>query len=185
MKSVLLLTAIGLAAGLASGQGINTSRMTKAQKIRFAESAGPAEIARHATIIDMNTMKELRKGTNGWVCYADPMGPACADKAWQAWTDAWMNKTEPKFSGSGIEYMLAGDQGASNTNPFDIKPTKENKWVVTKAHVMVIYEDPHVLDAFSDDPKNGGPWVMWKGTPYAHLMIPVVVSGSAVSFPRK
>jgi len=30
-----------------------------------------------------------------------------------------------------------------------------------------------LLDAFSTDPKNGGPWVMWKGTPYAHLMVPV------------
>ena len=25
----------------------------------------------------------------------------------------------------------------------------------------------------STDPKNGGPWVMWKGTPYAHIMAPV------------
>ena len=25
----------------------------------------------------------------------------------------------------------------------------------------------------SDDPKSGGPWVMWKGTPYAHLMVRV------------
>jgi hypothetical protein len=23
------------------------------------------------------------------------------------------------------------------------------------------------------DSKNGGPWVMWAGTPYAHLMIPI------------
>ena len=23
------------------------------------------------------------------------------------------------------------------------------------------------------DPDNGGPYVMWKGTPYAHLMVPV------------
>ena len=25
----------------------------------------------------------------------------------------------------------------------------------------------------STDPHNGGPYVMWKGTPYAHIMIPV------------
>ena len=22
------------------------------------------------------------------------------------------------------------------------------------------------------DPENGGPYVMWKGTPYAHIMVP-------------
>ncbi len=26
---------------------------------------------------------------------------------------------------------------------------------------------------FSTDPHNGGPYVMWKGTPYAHLMVPI------------
>jgi len=179
---ILLYAVLSVTCALyVSGQGIDTSRMTRAQKIRFAESAGPAIIARKATIIDMMTMKELRKGTNAWTCYADPMGPACADKAWQAWTDAWMNKTEPKFTGVGIEYMLAGDQGASNTNPFDMKPTKDNRWVVSKAHVMVIYSDPRALDAFPDDPNNGGPWVMWRGTPYAHLMVPVTAAAGVIS----
>jgi hypothetical protein len=29
------------------------------------------------------------------------------------------------------------------------------------------------LSALPTDPNNGGPWVMWKGTPYAHIMVPV------------
>jgi hypothetical protein len=29
------------------------------------------------------------------------------------------------------------------------------------------------LDVYSTDPHSGGPWVMWKGTKYAHLMVPV------------
>ena len=29
------------------------------------------------------------------------------------------------------------------------------------------------LDALPTDPNNGGPWVMWKGTKYAHIMVPV------------
>jgi hypothetical protein len=178
----LIHTAIALLAAVLSisAQGIDISRMTRAQKIRFAESAGPAAIARGATIVDITSMRVLRKGKNGWVCYADPMGPACADKIWQAWTDAWMAKTEPKLSGTGIEYMLAGDQGASNTNPFDLKPTKTNHWVITKAHIMIVYSDPHLLDAFSDDPSSGGPWVMWRGTPYSHLMVPVTLSNGVI-----
>ena len=38
---------------------------------------------------------------------------------------------------------------------------------------MVLPSDPKQLDAMTDDPKSGGPWVMWKGTPYAHIMVPV------------
>jgi hypothetical protein len=30
-----------------------------------------------------------------------------------------------------------------------------------------------MLDAFPTDPDSGGPYVMWKGTPYAHLMVPI------------
>jgi len=30
--------------------------------------------------------------------------------------------------------------------------------------------DVSQLDALSTDPWNGGPWVMWKGTKYAHIM---------------
>jgi len=38
---------------------------------------------------------------------------------------------------------------------------------------MVVLPDPKMLEGISDDPNNGGPYVMWKGTPYAHIMIPI------------
>jgi hypothetical protein len=37
---------------------------------------------------------------------------------------------------------------------------------------MVILPDVAQLDALPTDPQNGGPWVMWKGTKYAHIMMP-------------
>ena len=147
--------------------------MTDAQKIALATSAGPAEITKNATITDMATMKQLRAGSNGWVCYASPDEPMCLDKQWQKWAEAWMSKQEPKIEDSGIAYMLRGDTGASNTDPFATKPTADNQWVVSPAHLMLLFQDPKMLDSYPTDPKNGGPWVMWKGTPYAHIMIPV------------
>jgi hypothetical protein len=30
--------------------------------------------------------------------------------------------------------------------------------------------DPNV---YKTDPHQGGPWIMWAGTPYEHLMVPV------------
>jgi hypothetical protein len=151
-------------------------------------SAGPTEIARHATIMDMTDMakpKQLRAGTNGWVCYAMILGTSnetmCLDKEWQKWAGAWMNKTEPKIEGTGIAYMLRGDNGASNTDPYATQPTADNQWVVSPSHIMVLYSDPKMLDAYPTDPKSGGPWVMWKGTPYAHVMVPVSPTKAATT----
>jgi hypothetical protein len=104
----------------------------------------------------------------------------CLDKEWQAWGDAWMNKKDPpKPKSVGVAYMLKGDKGASNTDPFATGPTSNNEWVVSPSHIMVLLPDPKMLDAFSTDPKSGGPWVMWKGTPYAHLMVPVAPKATA------
>jgi hypothetical protein len=150
-------------------------KMTDAQKMTLAMSAGPAGITKDATIVDLTDMsnKQLRAGTNGWVCYADVRQPMCLDKEWQKWMTAYMTKGELKITGTGIGYMLRGDTGASNIDPFATAPTADNQWVVAPAHIMVIYVDPKMLDSFTTDPKSGGPWVMWKGTPYAHVMVPV------------
>ena len=39
---------------------------------------------------------------------------------------------------------------------------------------MVLVPDTAQLEGLLwADPHNGGPYVMWKGTPYAHIMVPV------------
>src|SRR5207302_11253332 len=105
--------------------------------------------------------------------------PMCLDKQWQAWAEAWMSKGQPKVTSAGVAYMLKGDRGASNSDPFATGPTANNAWVVSPPHIMMLYQDLKMLEAFPTDPKSGGPWVMWKGTPYAHLMVPV--SGTKVA----
>lgn len=143
--------------------------------IQRALSAAPADIAANAAVEEAGPdgqMKEVRAGTNGWVCMAHPQ-VMCVDRQWQEWADAWVNKRQPKVSGVGIAYMLQGDTGASNTDPFATAETPDNQWVVAPAHIMVLTSDTAQLDALPTDPSNGGPWVMWKGTPYAHIMVPV------------
>jgi hypothetical protein len=193
--SFTLLTLVVVCAGQTMAQKKHTmgaaSKMTRAQKLAFAMSAAPAEIGRHATVMDMTDMskpKQLRAGTNGWICYAMILGTnneaMCLDKQWQNWAAAWMNKTEPKIEGTGIAYMLRGDNGASNTDPYAMGPTADNQWVKSPPHIMVLYSDPKMLDAYPTDPKSGGPWVMWKGTPYAHVMVPVSPTNPATMSSR-
>ena len=168
--------------------GTAAPKMSEAQKIALAVSAGPAAISKNATIndmTDMSHMKQLRAGTNGWVCYASPVYPMCLDKEWQKWIEAWMNKSDLKIDGTGIGYMLLGDKGASNTDPYAKGSTADNQWVVDPPHVMVLYQDPKMLDAYPTDPKSGGPWVMWKGTPYAHVMVPVSPTKAATMSAEK
>ena len=148
-----------------------------AAAIAKAASAAPADIGRNAAVMAMGAdgkMKELRAGTNGWMCMLDLVGDSmCLDKEWQTWGDAWMNKKEPpKPKAVGVAYMLNGDKGASNTDPYATKRTADNQWVVSGPHIMLLPTDASQLDAYPTDWTKGGPWVMWKGTPYAHIMVP-------------
>jgi hypothetical protein len=148
-----------------------------AATISKATSSAPPEVGRHAAVMGVGAdgkMRQLRAGTNGWMCMVDPAGnPMCLDKEWQAWGDAWMNKKDPpQPKAVGIGYMLRGDNGASNTDPYAAKATPDNQWVVSGPHVMILPTDPAQFDAYPTDPSTGGPWVMWKGTKYAHIMVP-------------
>ncbi len=154
-------------------------------KIRTAMSAAPADIGKGATIVEMDEkgqMKQLRAGTNGWTCMPSAGGvagaagadPMCLDKTWMGWADAWMSKKDPQVKTMGIGYMLRGDKGASNTDPFATAPTADNQWIVSPPHIMVLVPDPTLLDTLPTDPHSGGEWVMWKGTKYVHIMVPIV-----------
>jgi len=73
----------------------------------------------------------------------------CLDKEWQAWGDAWMNKKDPpKPKTVGVAYMLKGDKGASNTDPYATKPTADNQWVVSGPHIMLLPTEVSQLDAY-------------------------------------
>ena len=119
----------------------------------------------------------LQEGANGYTCLPTPpmlsgTAPMCMDSEWMEWADAWSNKKDFAADRIGISYMLAGDEGASNIDPFAEGPTDDNEWIVEGPHLMVI-APPGMLDTFPTDPQSGGPYVMWKGTPYEHLMVPV------------
>lgn len=159
-----------------AGHDMKMMKKSDAALIARAMSAGPVAIAKEAAIMavtDDGKMREVRAGKNGWMCMVDATGsPMCLDQQWQAWADAWVGKKEPQIKGIGMAYMLKGDTGASNTDPYATKPTADNHWVVSGPHVMILTPDLAQLDALPTDPWNGGPWVMWKGTKYAHIMMP-------------
>lgn len=145
--------------------------------IRNAMSAAPEAVGKDATIMD-GSNRILRPGTNGWMCMPDDPAlpnnsPMCLDGPWVDFIDALMSKREPGLTRIAIGYMLQGDFPVSNTDPYAQAPAADNQWVKNAGpHIMIVLPDAKHLEGISTDPKNGGPWVMWKATPYAHIMIP-------------
>lgn len=40
-------------------------------------------------------------------------------------------------------------------------------------HVMIFPAGKLDPKVYGTDPGSGGPWIMWAGTPYEHIMVPV------------
>jgi hypothetical protein len=191
-SAVLLALAVAGLAGHAAAEAAKPAtpemKMAPAAKaggdkalIASAMSAAPPAIAAKATIVDMapKGMRTVRKGTNGFTCMADNPAtpgpdPMCADENAMGWIQAWVGRKPPEAGKVGFMYMLAGGTDASNTDPHAEKPTKTNHWIKTGPHVMVV-GDQEILKHYpsSPDPDTKQPYVMWAGTPYAHLMLPV------------
>ena len=94
-----------------------------------------------------------------------------------------MAGTEPEISAPGIAYMLGGGSDPSNSDPMAMAPAPGEKWIDSMPHVMLIMPDGFDPEVFSTDPHSGFPFIMWQGTPYEHLMIPVVAQGSRTTKP--
>lgn len=146
-------------------------------RIAQAESAAPASISKQATIMESDGTV-LREGTNGWTCLPDTMpgdgAPMCNDATWMALLNAVGSQSDFTAKGIGISYMLKGDKGAgvSNSNPFHHDHAAADDYVELGPHLMIV-APRELLEGITDDPSNGGPFVMWGDTPYAHIMVPV------------
>jgi ketosteroid isomerase-like protein len=167
-----------------------------ADRITNAMSAGPLEIAQDATILDWPTepggdWTVLREGSNGWTCLPDDNtlptatltnDPMCLDEMWMEWLNAAIAGREPQITRPGIGYMFQGGSVADNDDPSVLTPPEGQEWQIDPPHIMVLYPEQLEAATWSHEHDDGGPFIMFGGTPYEHLMIPVdpvVVSGAA------
>ena len=162
-----------------------TSDATSSDPIKSAESAAPASIAHNASVITVGAdgkVTELRKGSNGWTCMPDSPttpgpDPMCMDANAGKWAQAWMGHKPPPAGTTGVMYMLEGGTDASNTDPYATQPTAENDWIKTGPHIMVVGSKEILAGMPSGaKPDTSVPYVMWAGTPYAHLMVPTAAA---------
>jgi len=170
-RSVLTLAL--MAAGI--GNGVAGSDQEKL--IAHARAAAPAAIGAGATVVINGEV--VVEGNNGWTCLPDTMpgdrAAICIDAVWGEMMAAVGTKAPFKATGLGISYMLLGEppgSGVSNSTPYHENPPHAHDYVETGPHLMVIVPK-EMLEGITTDPSGGGPYVMWKDTDYAHIMIPV------------
>lgn len=164
---------------LFSGLLFATAPAGTQNRIAHALLAAPPSISARAGVFDIDSKGKvivLRRGTNGFSCYVGAPGigndPFCANEPAMQWVADWMNhKKAPTNTKPGIMYMLLGGTDWSATDPWATKGTPIHE----PPHWMILY--PYVAAAtyeksgLSKTSKTDGTWIMWAGTPYAHLMI--------------
>lgn len=156
----------------------------KEAKIQSAMGAAPASVTATATVVDWPSqpggeMSVLREGTGEWTCIVDNPATSepdamCMDRPGLEWIKALMGQQEPEITSIGTIYVLQGGAPASNTDPYATGQTSDNEWMdPVVPHVGIIVPDAASLAGLPTDPDSGGPWVMWRDTPYVHVMVPL------------
>ena len=172
-KILVLLSLLSVVAIFAKPQ---KKEMSDAEYIKQALSAAPKAVAEGANVVRLlndGSMKTIREGGNGFTCMVMGTDRMCNDGNSMEFIHALVKK-EPPPDKVGISYMLAGDEGASNTDPYATGKTSDNHWVVTGPHIMVFGPPSKTLGyTEAKDPDPTKPYMMWAGTPYEHAMIPV------------
>jgi|SRR5271170_3865202 len=172
IDQLALLILCGLAA---QAQAPEPGEITQA-KIARALSAAPADVARSAQVVDKDAQGKiivLREGTNGFTCVpgnpnviGDP--PTCRDAASMRWAaDFKARKPKPTNTVPGITYMLAGATQHSDSDPFDTTSPAMH----VGPHWMIMWPFDPKATGLPISHKDKGAYIMWAGSPYAHLHI--------------
>ena len=176
IKNIILKSIFTLVV-LAAGIGTTVADDDLDKLIAHARAAAPATIGAGATIVVNGEV--VAEGNNGWTCMPDTMpgdrAAICVDALWAEMMAAVGAQAPFEATGLGISYMLLGEppgSGVSNSTPYHEDPVHAHDYVETGPHLMVIVPKD-MLEGITTDPSSGGPYVMWKDTDYAHIMIPV------------
>ncbi|MGH7526029.1 MAG: hypothetical protein ACREMX_04945 [Gemmatimonadales bacterium] len=184
MKLTLLFPTIALlvlptVALRAQAKPAGQSPQETAEFIREAEAGAPARIAAQATIARLEPNGKtttVRQGSNRFTCTLLPDGsnaPYCGDESAFRWMVAAMSKQpKPPTTQPGIGYMAKG--GVHFETPdgeIVMQPSAQTKEVKEPPHWMLLWPVDPVTSGIPTRPNAGGTYIMFAGTPYAHLMI--------------
>ena len=151
----IVVSLLAIAATASPQQG----QMSDSEYIAQALSAAPKAVAEGAAVVRPDkdgSMRTLREGNNGFTCMIMGTDKMCNDRNSMEFIHAVMKHVPPPNK-VGISYMLAGDEGASNTDPNATGKTADNHWIVTGPDIMIFGPPSKALgytEAKDPDPVN-------------------------------
>ncbi|MDO8426796.1 MAG: hypothetical protein Q7T24_04715 [Deltaproteobacteria bacterium] len=183
VSSVMPLLVFGLvfsagAAFAAKEKGIKG--MSQEEMISVAKSAAPPQISDNATVLipgPDNKLTEAKKGTNGFTCIADLSGqekpdPFCGDENATQFIMSMMNKEpRPANTAPGVGYMAQGGWHWEKDGRIVDPGTPGAKRIHEPPHWMILWPFESQATMIPTGPNKFGTYIMYDGTPYAHLMI--------------
>jgi hypothetical protein len=178
--SVIIATAFGIGSLGADEGKMHKKAMSKDEMVRLALSAAPPHIAKEAGVMipgEDGKMVEAKKGSNGFTCIPDigdtpKLDPICMDEAVNQWVGSMMNN-EPKPANTvpGVSYMAKGGQHWEKDGKILMNEEPGAKLVDEPPHWMIMWPFDSKASGLPTGPNPGGVYIMFDGSPYAHLMI--------------
>jgi len=167
---------VGLVPSVAPGQAPTSD----ADFIKAAEAGAAAEIASKAAIVRLDAKgaaTTVRAGTNGFTCTVgvpgDPTAPFCADaNAWTWLMGAVSNQPKPTNTAPGIAYMAQGGvHNETATRDVVMMAGPNTHPVKEPPHWMLMWAFDAASSGLPTKENPSGVYIMFAGTPYAHLMV--------------
>jgi hypothetical protein len=153
--------------------------MSEKDQTALALSAAPARVTKEAGVMIYGAdgkLTEVRKSSNGFVCIPTVMNlpdpdPMCMDAAAHQWlTDITNNAPKPSNTVPGIAYMARGGSHFEKDGKV-VMPAEGAKVVKEPPHWMVMWPFDPAASQLPTVPNSSGVYIMFEGSPYAHLMI--------------
>jgi hypothetical protein len=153
--------------------------LSEKEQVKLALSGAPPHLVNEVGVMIYGAdgkLTETKKSTNGFTCIPTVMNlpdpdPMCMDAAVQQWMmDLMDNAPKPTNTVPGIAYMARGG------SHFE----KDGKVVMSGDGAKVVKEPPHWMLMWPFEsattrlpatPNASGSYIMFEGTPYAHLMV--------------
>jgi hypothetical protein len=152
--------------GAAHAQTADHSSTTNGDETTQAKWARIVDTGAHGTVV-------LREGNNEFTCMpGSPQAvgepPMCADAEAMQWSaDFKAHKAKPTNTEPGIIYMLAGATQRSDTDPYDTT----SQPIPIGPHWMIMWPFDPKTSGLPTTHKPTGAYIMWAGSPYAHLHV--------------
>ena len=153
--------------------------LSEQEQVKLALSAAPSHITKEASVMIYGAegkLTETKKGTNGFICVPTVMNlpapdPMCMDAAVYQWmTDRMNNAPKPTNTVPGIAYMARGGSHFEKGGQV-VMSGDGAKTVKEPPHWMIMWPFEATTAKLPTTPNPSGVYIMFNGTPYAHLMV--------------